>query len=257
MSARVDYLAWLSNHFLQISVLPLIFASGLLLATKFYHWLTGTFGYCTLKIPLTSWGVVWYSIIFLVVSDFSRFILHYLVHHYPFLWKIHKMHHTAEVLTPFTLFRVHPLEMILFHIRYLLVYSLITGGFLFLYNDFFEFPKLFGASFFVFVSNILGANLRHSNIPIGFGFLERLLISPKQHQMHHSKDPDLQESNLGSLFALWDILFSTWKPSKGVENIQFGVNGHIKQSFGDEMINPFVEWWSDIKKVFKLKFTRK
>ena len=33
---------------------------------------------------------------------------HWLSHKVPFLWEFHKVHHTAEVLTPITNFRVHP-----------------------------------------------------------------------------------------------------------------------------------------------------
>lgn len=251
-SAKVDYFLWVLNHFLQISLLPLIFASGFLFAGKFYHLLVEIFGHCTLNIFLSSWGVVWYSIAFIITSDFSRFALHYLMHHNRFLWSIHRLHHTAEVLTPFTLFRVHPLEMIIFHVRYLVVYSLITGGFLYLYNDFFDFPKLFGASFFVFISNILGANLRHSNIPIGFGIFERLLVSPKQHQMHHSVELSMQQSNLGSFLAIWDIMFCTWKPSKGVKNIVFGVTRQPKQFV--ELLYPIAKLNNYLKKILKYYF---
>ena len=201
---------------------------------------------------MSDWGIVWYSITFIVISDFSRFLLHYILHHNRFLSHLHKMHHSADVLTPFTLYRSHPLEMILSHIRYLVVYAVVTGIFLYLYNDFYEFPKLFGASFFIFISNILGANLRHSNIPIGFGWLERFIISPKQHQMHHSVDLSLQNSNLGSFLSVWDILFSTWKPSKNIGDIKFGIKEQHKQSLWEELVYPFVCWWQE-RKVITLK----
>lgn len=245
-SARVDYFIWTFNHILQISVLPLVFANALFFAGQFQRGLTEIFGVCSLKIFMTPWGIVWYSIVFVILSDLSRFGLHYLLHHNRFLAPVHRMHHSADVLTPFTLFRSHPLEMILSHIRYLLVYSITTGGFLYLFNDVFDFPKILGVTFFVFVSNVLGANLRHSNIPIGFGWLERIIISPKQHQMHHSVELPLQNSNLGSFFSIWDILFSTWKPSKGIENIEYGVKGHDHQSIWKELSYPFVCWWRRI-----------
>lgn len=250
-SARIDYSIWIVNYFLQISVLPLVFASALFFAGRFYYLLTDAFGPCTLKIFMSNWGIVWYSLTFMLLSDFSRYGLHYLLHHNRFLSHIHKMHHSAEVLTPITLYRSHPLEMVLGHVRYLLVYSLTTGLFLYLYNDFFDFPKILGVSFFVFISNILGANLRHSGIPIGFGWLERVMISPKQHQMHHSTDLSMQNSNLGSFLSIWDLLFSTWKPSKGVGEIQYGVAEQSRQSLRDELTYPFVKWWKSISAVRK------
>lgn len=245
-SARVDYAIWAINSVLQVSILPLSFANGLLFAGKFNRFLVATFGYFDQNLFSPFWGLVLYSVAFVIISDFSRFGLHYLLHHNHFLSRVHKMHHSADVLTPITLFRSHPFEMLLGQIRYLVVYTLITGLFLYFANDYYEFPKILGVSFFIFVSNILGANLRHSNIPIGFGFLERFLISPKQHQMHHSKDYEMQNSNLGSFFSIWDILFSTWKPSKGIKKLEFGIKGQEKQSLWQELIYPFQKWRQDL-----------
>jgi sterol desaturase/sphingolipid hydroxylase (fatty acid hydroxylase superfamily) len=41
----------------------------------------------------------------------------------PFLWEFHKVHHTATVLTPLTIFRVHPVYMCIF----LNILALFTG----------------------------------------------------------------------------------------------------------------------------------
>jgi sterol desaturase/sphingolipid hydroxylase (fatty acid hydroxylase superfamily) len=45
-----------------------------------------------------------------VVEDASRFLFHLASHRSPWLWELHKVHHSAEVLTPFTLYRLHPIE---------------------------------------------------------------------------------------------------------------------------------------------------
>jgi len=39
---------------------------------------------------------------------------HYASHRVPLLWEFHRVHHTAEVLTPVTNFRVHPVDSIVF-----------------------------------------------------------------------------------------------------------------------------------------------
>ena len=36
------------------------------------------------------------------------------MHRVPALWEFHKVHHSAEVLTPLTEWRQHPLELMLF-----------------------------------------------------------------------------------------------------------------------------------------------
>jgi len=233
-----DCLIWIGNHILQVTVFPILFISSLSLAAKTNAYLINTFGDFKFVMPFPEWGVIIYSICYFLLSDFSRFILHYLMHHNTFLWRIHRMHHTAEVLTPITFFRIHPLEMLLFHIRFLLVHGIVTGAFIYFYQEVFDFPTIFGASFFVFFTNILGGNLRHSDIPLGFGVFERFVVSPKQHQMHHSKEIGMQQSNYGSFFAIWDRLFSTWKSSKGITEIEYGVNDQTKQSIIKDILYP-------------------
>lgn len=237
-SAILDYIIWALNHILQVVVLPLLFINSLQFALLIFHQLESVFGKFNFGNMNPAWGVVFYSLSFFILSDFTRFLVHWVMHQNNYLWNFHKMHHTAEVLTPITFFRVHPLEMLVGHLRYLLVHGVVTGIFIYFYSDVFNFLTILGASFFVFLSNILGGNLRHSHIPLGFGIFERVFISPKQHQMHHSKQLDLQQSNYGSFFAIWDVVFSTWKPSKGIKAIEYGVSDQPKQSITNELIKP-------------------
>lgn len=238
-SSLIDWVTWTANHILQLTLLPLLFTNSLAIASAVYQSLNSALGEYKTAAGLPDWGIIWYAVSYFFISDFTRYLLHYAMHHNKFLWSIHRMHHTAEVLTPITFFRVHPFEMIFSHLRFLLVHGFITGLFIYLYHDVYDFPKIFGASFFVFISNILGGNLRHSHIPIGFGVLEYIFVSPKQHQMHHSRETELQQTNYGSLFAFWDFVFRTWKPSKGVNEINYGVAGPHRQSFVGDLFYPF------------------
>ena len=49
-----------------------------------------------------------------ITYEFAYYVDHYLNHKIPFLWEFHKVHHTAEVLTPLTVFRVHPIDTLIF-----------------------------------------------------------------------------------------------------------------------------------------------
>ena len=49
----------------------------------------------------------------LLLLDIGHYISHYIQHKVPFFWEFHKVHHAAEVLTPVTAFRAHPVESIL------------------------------------------------------------------------------------------------------------------------------------------------
>lgn len=58
-----------------------------------------------------------YTLVLFLADDFTRFLLHYLMHRLPWLWSIHRLHHSAEVMTPFTVYRSHPLESLLYSLR--------------------------------------------------------------------------------------------------------------------------------------------
>ena len=45
-----------------------------------------------------------------LLADFGFFFSHYLMHKIPLLWVFHEVHHSAEVLMPVTVHRVHPVE---------------------------------------------------------------------------------------------------------------------------------------------------
>lgn len=49
------------------------------------------------------WLITFYSVCSFLMLDFSRFFQHYLSHKWSFLWRFHKIHHSAPVLTPLTL----------------------------------------------------------------------------------------------------------------------------------------------------------
>ena len=65
------------------------------------------------------------TIVWIVVFDFALFLGHWLQHRIPTLWEFHKVHHSAPVLTPLTVYRVHPVDDLL----YGWLVGLATGGF--------------------------------------------------------------------------------------------------------------------------------
>ena len=71
-----------------------------------------------------------------------------------------------------------------------------------------------------FIFFATGANLRHSHIPLGYPpALEKIFISPYQHQMHHFYTFQKEGVNFGSKLSIWDGLFNTLVPSKATTKI--------------------------------------
>lgn len=168
-----------------------------------------------------------YTLTFFLVEDLSRFSLHMAMHRVPFLWRFHRLHHSAQRLTPLTLFRVHPVEMTLYYGRGLVVFGLVSGVFVYLFGRQLSGLDVLGVDILGFAFNFLGANLRHSHIWLTFGPLERWLISPAQHQLHHSAAPEHRDRNFGTTLTLWDRLSGTHIPAGArPRRLVFGLGRH-------------------------------
>ncbi len=170
------------------------------------------------------------TLLLFVLDDFSRFLLHWLMHKIPFLWAFHRLHHSAEVLTPMTVYRTHPVESLLYATRLALVNGIVLGVAVFLFNNQIGFLEVLGANVFVFAFNLLGSNLRHSHVRLSFGkSLERWFVSPAQHQIHHSDAAEHRDKNFGTALAIWDRMFGTLLINRQVnQEIKFGTDGKIK-----------------------------
>ncbi len=194
-------------------------AAALWLAMSLHHWLGPT--------PMPQWDrstvAILYSVVLFVGWDLSRFGLHLAMHRVRVLWALHQVHHSARALTPLTLYRTHPLETMLYDLRGLLTTAAITGVFLYAFAGRAEAIELLGINVLGFVFNLAGANLRHSHVWLRFGPVERWLLSPAQHQLHHARDAQLQTSNLGTWIAGWDRLAGTWRPAPTTAPDDYGL----------------------------------
>lgn len=242
-SIKTDLAFFIFNNLIKaVLILPNIlahttFAYTVVLGLEYFNGLNDTI------LLSSSTLTMMYSLVYIIISDLSRFILHYYLHTSKSLWNIHKVHHSAPVLTPFSLYRIHTIEFLLYKIRSILIFGLISGSFFYFFRTSIEPMKILEVHAIIFLFNILGANLRHSHIPISYGrFLEHLLISPAQHQIHHSSDPKHINKNFGSIFAIWDWMAGTLIIWDKKLNIDFGINEKEAVplvSFKENLLYPF------------------
>lgn len=213
-SSAVDVLCLLGNSALRVAVIIPLLGSHLAFALVIARNLQSHFG----NAPdfAAPWLVIacLYTVVFFVFEDFSRFILHLSMHKSGFLWRFHRLHHSATTLTPLTLFRAHPVEMALYYCRGLLVFGLVSGVFIYLFGGRLSGLQILGVDALGFMFNLMGANLRHSKVWLSFGRFERWFISPAQHQIHHSAAPEHRDRNFGTCLALWDRLFASHLPTQ-------------------------------------------
>lgn len=188
-----------------------------------------------------------YTLVLFFCTDFSRFALHYALHRFSFLWRFHKVHHSAEVLTPLTVYRAHPIEMLLYRVRSILVVGMVSGIFYFLFMGKMNVWAILGVNGLGFLFNFLGSNLRHSHVWLSYGVLEHVFISPAQHQMHHNVQVHYSRRNIGSCLAVWDKLFKTHLLSKDMpteDRANFGIEAeklnHQPKSWLSSFWSPFL-----------------
>ncbi|MEK9726089.1 MAG: sterol desaturase family protein, partial [Rhodospirillaceae bacterium] len=72
-----------------------------------------------------------FTLALFLMEDASKYLVHRLLHRWPVLWAFHRVHHTAERLTPLTVYRTHPVEAVIFALRGVVVQAVAIGGFLF------------------------------------------------------------------------------------------------------------------------------
>ncbi|MCA9488641.1 MAG: sterol desaturase family protein [Myxococcales bacterium] len=148
-----------------------------------------------------------YTIVLFVLWDASRFASHWLMHRVPALWTFHQVHHSATNLTPLTFHRVHPVESVVYALRGALVTGVAAGVWFWVFGTSPEVLTVLGVHAVGWTANLVTGNLRHSHVWLSFGPVERWLLSPAQHQLHHALDHD--HVNLGTWLACWDRMAGT------------------------------------------------
>jgi sterol desaturase/sphingolipid hydroxylase (fatty acid hydroxylase superfamily) len=184
------------------------------------------------------------TVMLFLAYELGYWLNHWLSHKVPFLWEFHKVHHTAEVLTPLTNFRVHPVYSWIFA-NILAFSAAIANGFgHYAFGDTAYQYAINDTNIILVIFIHAYVHLQHSHMWISFrGLLGRILISPAHHQIHHSDNPAHYNSNYGSCLALWDWMFGTlYVPAKERERLTFGVQGHKDaHTVKGELVAPFVD----------------
>ena len=165
--------------------------------------------------------------------ELAYWVDHFLSHKIAFLWEFHKVHHSAAVLTPFTNYRVHPVDTILYLNIQTLFIGIASGLIQYFAGDAFSLLSTAICALLFALYMALWGHLQHSQFWISFtGLAGRIFLSPAHHQIHHSRNPIHFDKNFGAGLALFDWLFGTLHiPQRQNEHLRFGTenDAHLKQ----------------------------
>ena len=243
-SSGMDLKVWLIEMFATRTGRLIYALAGALLTAGFVESLwTGILGEPTSKAEVT-WGYGWfYAVVVLFAWDFAEFFWHYLTHKVGWLWELHKAHHSAEVLTPITDSRFHPVDFLGSAFFEMSAVAVVAGTFMYYFDGSIVTWTIFSITAiaaFLGVTNIFF----HSHIWISFGFaLNHIFISPAQHQIHHSVLPQHRDKNMGAIFAFWDYFFGTLYAPRKRETFPVGLadgEGNPHTTLGKFYVDPLV-----------------
>jgi len=174
--------------------------------------------------------------------ELAYWLNHYLAHTIPALWEMHKVHHSAEVLTPLTNARVHPVESIILLNMIALFIGVTEAGVVYALGHPVSQYTLAGANALIVIGTYAVSHLHHTYVWIPFtGPLGKIFVSPAHHQIHHSTNPIHFNKNMGSVLAVWDWLFGTLHiPARQKERLTFGLgDGEVTEhSVTQELFRP-------------------
>ena len=191
-----------------------------------------------------------YSLVILLLYDLLFFLIHYAEHKIPVLWAIHKVHHSAEVLTPLTRYREHFLEGPIYAIGAALSFGIAAGVFGWLFSDTIAQATLFNIGFFALLFGFNGS-FRHYHVAFHYPrWLSKWLHSPVMHHTHHSYLEHHWDTNLAAVTSIWDRAFGTLYIPKKDEYTPWGLGPTSQgeyRSFWQNVSGPFRDWSAMIK----------
>lgn len=244
-SVRIDLAYYVINTFVTGSLIGwavLSLPQTSQTVTVFLNSATGPHG-PLITSPWIAQGVM--TLVLFLAYDFSYWLDHYLKHVVPILWPFHRVHHTAELLTPMTATRVHPVDTLIFVNIQVLIMGAVNGALHAALGDTVSSFTLGATNVIVVAFLYTVIHLQHSHVPIRFtGIWGRIFFSPVHHHIHHSADPAHYGRNLGSCLALWDGMFGTlYLPERLEGPLAFGAEseGEDPHSLTGGLLFPFLQ----------------
>lgn len=171
---------------------------------------------------VSSWPFVVQFVAILVLTDVVQYWVHRAFHRVPFLWRFHRIHHSADVMDWLAGSRLH------------LVDVAVTRGLTYvpIYLLGFAEPPLF--AYVAFVS--IQATFIHANVRFHFGPLRWVLATPQFHHWHHGAEREAVDKNFAVHLPVLDRLFGTcylpgdrWPASYGLADGTAVPPGYVRQ----------------------------
>ena len=152
-----------------------------------------------------------------MLMDLAFYYWHLANHRISFLWRFHNVHHIDPDLDVSTAFRFHFGEMV-FSVGFRVAQVAVIG----------LSPLTYLVYEFVFQANTL---FHHSNVRLPIRMerlLNRVLVTPRMHGIHHSRVKAEVNSNFSVVLPWWDLMHRTLRLNVPQSQIVIGVPAYSK-----------------------------
>lgn len=181
---------------------------GLTVTVISYEWLETQYGLFEMEL---SW---WHFVVVFIAKDFAGYWVHRFEHEINVLWNRHIIHHSSEEFNLACALRQSISEVL--GLIAILVLPLALLGI----------P--FEAFAIVAPIHLFLQFWYHTQLIDKMGPLERVLVTPSHHRVHHAINADYIDKNYAQIFIVWDKLFGTFQPELEALRPVYGVKRQVK-----------------------------
>jgi len=227
---KVQFLTYVFNSFIGrfISIAAVAFCIGLFEK------------YSIIKTTFT-----WYWLIYGYVAwELSHFVYHYFAHKVRLLWCLHSTHHAPQTMNLSVTYAHFFLEAPYADVVRTSICILLGVN-----------PALL--FFIMFIDGTWGAfiHVGENILKDGrLGFLNRLILTPSHHRVHHARNPYYMDTNFCNLLNVWDKVFGTYVDEKKEIPVEYGITRKMNpNNFPDVYFGEFAALFRDMKNAPGLK----
>lgn len=249
-SFAVDVQVFLLGRLVEPLRLITLVASSTAVAAALAGGLTALLGPVRASAPGVALVVM--AALLLLAFDLGTYVTHRLSHRVPVLWAFHRLHHSAEALTPLTLERKHPVYTLVSVLIDCAVVAPVQAAIIYAFGAQGHLAVLGATNMGFVLFAYCAASLRHTHIWLSYGpALDRIVVSPALHQIHHSAAPHHWDRNYGEVLAIWDWMFGSLYQPQGREELTFGIGDGQPQphtNIANAMLEPFAYAWHRVRR---------
>lgn len=181
---------------------------GLSLALLTYEWMVT-------HLAVTHIAATWVTyVVAFIVLDFAGYVVHALDHKINFFWNSHIIHHSSEEFNLACALR-QSISVFVRLFAILLLPAALLG--------------VPGEVIAVVAPLHLFAQFWYHTQHIGnMGFLEKIIVTPSHHRVHHAINKEYIDKNYGQIFILWDKWFGTFQEELKEVPAVYGITRPVK-----------------------------